>query len=51
MLEIRELSPEDPLTGSLSQSRVFRGSCSLCHKDEASVNQLKDTETHGKTSS
>lgn len=51
MLEMGGLSPEDPLTGRPSQSRVFRGSCSLCDKDEASDNQLKGTETHRKTSS
>lgn len=42
---MEELSPEDPPTVSPSQSRVFRESCSLCHKEEASINYLKDAET------
>lgn len=47
---MEELSPEDPPTVSPSQSHVYRESCSLYHKEEASINQLKDAETHWKVS-
>lgn len=50
-LEIEELSPGDPQTASRCQSCVYRESHSLCHKDEASIIQLKDAETHWKESS
>lgn len=43
---MEELSPEDPPTVSTSQSRVYRENFSLGHKEEASINQLKDAETH-----